>query len=91
MTKYINFTVLTEQEVTRTDKNEKEIAKNISCRLQFLDSARFMASSFLNLANDISEEIHKIKFKYRNNSKDDLIEHECSCSKKTIYKSLMKS
>ena len=50
-----------------------------------------MASSFLNLANDISEEIHKIKFKYRNNSKDDLIEHECSCSKRTINKSLMKS
>ena len=34
--KYINFTVLTEQEVTRTDKNEEEIAKNISCRLQFM-------------------------------------------------------
>ena len=50
-----------------------------------------MASSFLNLANDISEEIPKIKFKYRNNSKDDLIEYERSCSKKTINKSLIKS
>ena len=68
---------------------KKKLQKNISWRLQFFDSARFMASSFLNIANDISEEIHKIKFKYRNNSKDDLIEYKCSCSKKTINKNLM--
>ena len=31
--------------VTKIDKNGEEITKNISCILQILDSARFMASS----------------------------------------------
>ena len=42
--KYITFTVPIEKELTRTDKNGKEITKNISYILQFIDSARFMAS-----------------------------------------------
>ena len=46
--KYITFTVLTEK-VTRIDKNGEEITKNISHILQFIDSARFMASSLSNL------------------------------------------
>ena len=40
-----------EKEVTRTDINEEEITKNISYILQFIDSARFMASSLSDLAN----------------------------------------
>ena len=43
--KYINFTVLIKEEVTRVDKNGKEITKTISYRLKFIDSAIFMASS----------------------------------------------
>ena len=46
--KYITFTVLTEK-VTRIDKNGEEITKNISHILQFIDSARFTASSLSNL------------------------------------------
>ena len=61
--KYITFTVPIEKEVTRTDKNGEEITKNISYILQFIDSARFMASSLSNLANNLSEEIHRIKCK----------------------------
>ena len=34
-----------EKEKTRFDKNGEEITKNISYILQFIDSARFMASS----------------------------------------------
>ena len=34
-----------EKEVTRIDKNGEEITKSISYILQFIDSARFMASS----------------------------------------------
>ena len=41
----MTFTVPIEKEVTRTDKNGEEITKNISYILQFIDSARFMASS----------------------------------------------
>ena len=59
--KYVTFTVQIEKEVTRIDKNGKEITKMISYRLQFIDSARFMASSLSNLVNNLPEGIHKIK------------------------------
>ena len=53
--KHITYTVPTEKEVTIIDKNGKEITKNISYILQFLDSASFMASSVPNLVNNHSE------------------------------------
>ena len=62
--KYITFTVPIEKEVTRSGKNGEEITKNISYILQFIDSARFIASSLSNLANNLSEVIHKIKRKF---------------------------
>ena len=40
--KYITFTAPLEKEVMRIDKNGKEITKNISYILQFIDSARFI-------------------------------------------------
>ena len=43
--KYMTFIVLIKKEVTRIDRNEKEITKNTSYILQFIDSSRFMASS----------------------------------------------
>ena len=58
--KYIPFTVPIEKEVTRIDKNGGEIIKNITYILQFIDSARFMASTLSNLVNNLSEEIHRI-------------------------------
>ena len=61
--KCITFTVPIEEEVTRINKNGEEITKNISCILQFNDSARFMANSLSNLINNLSELIHKIKCK----------------------------
>ena len=67
--KYITFTVPIEEEVTRIDKNGKETTKNISYRLQFIDSARFMRSSLSNLVNNISKGIHKIKCKYGHDDK----------------------
>ena len=64
--KYITFTVPIEKEVTRIDKNGEEITKNISYILQFIHSAVFMASSFSNLVNNLSEAVHRIKCKFRN-------------------------
>ena len=61
--KYIAFTVPIEKAVRRIDKNEKETTKNISYILQFIDSARFMASSLSNLVNHLSEGIRRIKCK----------------------------
>ena len=70
----------------------KEITKDISYILQLTDSGRFMASSLSNLANNLSEGIHRIKCKFGNknkkceacgiNFKDGLIEYKClSCNK----------
>ena len=44
--------------------------KTISCRSQFTDSARFMASSLSNLVINLAEEIHKTKCKYGQNDKN---------------------
>ena len=42
--KYTTSTVPIEKEVTRIAKNRVKITKNMSYMLQFIDSARFMAS-----------------------------------------------
>ena len=67
--KYITFTVSIEKEITRIDKNGKEITKKISYILQFIDCARLMASSLSNLVNNLSEGIHKIKCKFGHDDK----------------------
>ena len=67
--KYITYTNPIEKEVTTIDKNGKEITNNISYILQFIDSAKFMASSLSNLVNDLSEGIHRIKCKHGYNDK----------------------
>ena len=51
------------KEVTRIDKNGEEITKNISYILQFIDSARFIASSLSNFVNNLYEGLHRIKCK----------------------------
>ena len=65
--KYITFTVPIEKEVMRIDKNGEEITKNISYISQFIDSARFMASSLSNLANNLSEGLPRIQCKSEHN------------------------
>ena len=42
------------------DKSRKEITKTVSCILQLIDSARFMASLLSNLVNNLAEGIHRI-------------------------------
>ena len=55
--KYITFSVSIDKKITRIDKNGEKITKTISCRLQFIDSARFIVSSLSKL---VAEGIHKI-------------------------------
>ena len=64
---YITLTVTTGKEVTRINKNEEKVVKNISFIFPFIDSAGFMASSLSNLIKNLSEEIHRIKSKFRYN------------------------
>ena len=51
-------------------KMEKKLQKNISYILQFIDSSVFMASSLSNLANNLSERIHRIKCKFGRNDQN---------------------
>ena len=53
-----NLYISNRKKVTRIDKNGEEITKNISNTLQFIDSARFLASSISNLVNNLFEGIH---------------------------------
>ena len=62
--KYITFTVPIEKKVTRIGKSGEEITRKLSYILQFIDRARFMASSLSNLVNNLSKEIHRIKCKF---------------------------
>ena len=55
------ITVPVEKEVTRIDKNGEDITKNIWYILQFIDSARFMASSLSRFVDNFSARIHTIK------------------------------
>ena len=47
-------------QVTRINRNGEKNTKNISYILQFINSARFMASSLSNLVNNLSERVHRI-------------------------------
>ena len=40
---------------------EKKLQKSIFYILQFIDSARFMAVSLLNLVDNLDREIHKVE------------------------------
>ena len=42
----------------------EKLQKNISYILQFIDSAKLMASSLSSLFNNLSEEIHRVKCKF---------------------------
>ena len=80
--KYITFLAAIEKEVIRIDKK----VETVSHRIQFIDSARFMASSLSNLVYNVFEGIHKIKCKHCKNCsleytnvKYGLIEFKCLC------------
>ena len=67
--KYITVSAPIEEEVKRIDKNGEEITKTIYYRLQFINSARLMASSLSILVNNLPEGIHKIKRKNGHDNK----------------------
>ena len=83
--KYITLIVPIEKEVIRTDKNGDEITKNISCILQSIDSVRFVVSSLLNLANNLSEGIHRIKCKFGHNYKKNVKLLELNSNIATVF------
>ena len=80
--KFITFTVPIEEGVTRINKNGERITKNISYILQFIHSARFMASSLSNLVNNLSEGLHRINCKLEH---DDKKFHTCGIKYKYCH------
>ena len=58
--KYITSSIPIEKKVMRIDKNGEEITKAVSDRLQFIDSARLIASSLSNLVNNLAKEFIKL-------------------------------
>ena len=59
-----NFSFPIEKEVTNIDKDGNDITVvTVSYKIKFIDSARFMAISLSNLADNLTEGIHKIKCK----------------------------
>ena len=67
----------------KIDKDGKESVVNIFYKIKFIDCAKFMASSLSNLADTLSEGIHKIKYKNCNcclkyeSVKDNLLKYKC--------------
>ena len=66
------------------------------CKIKFIDSARFMASSLPNLVDNLVEGIHKIKWKVCNffleyeSAKENLIKHKRLSYNKDYSKKLDK-
>ena len=78
-----NFFCSKKNEITKIDKDGNESVVNISYKIKFIDSARFMASSLSNLVDNLAEGIHRIKCKdcdcfleYKI-VKDNLIKYKC--------------
>ena len=83
-----NFSVPIEKEVTKIDKDGKESVINISYKIKFIDSARFIVTSLSNLVDNLAKGNHKIKcedcdcfLKYENVKDDLIIYKRLSCNK----------
>ena len=71
--------------VTRVDKIGEKITKNISNILQFIDSARYTASTFSNLVDNLSEALHRVKCKLQSDEKKNVKQMELNISFATVF------
>ena len=92
---YKTFSIPIEKEIIKIDKDGNESVVTMYYKIKFIDSARFMATSLSNLADSLTEEIHKITcqdcecfFEYEC-VKDNLIKYKCLI--KIIQTKLMKN
>ena len=94
---YKTFSVSIKKEI---DKDGSKTDETITCKIKFIDSARFMDSSSSDLVDNLIEGINKIKCKdygcfleYKR-VKGDLIIHKClsynKCYSKTLNEKLKK-
>ena len=59
--KYISFSVPIKKQITKIDKDGNDKIANISYKIKFIDSVRFMSSSLSNLVDNLSEGLHSDK------------------------------
>ena len=82
--KYKTFSVSIKREVLKIEKDGNESVVTISYKIVFVDSRRFMAISLSNLADNLTERIHKIKCK----DCDCCLKSECLKNNSIKYKCL---
>ena len=58
-----NFSSSNRKNVTKIDKDGNEGVLNISQKIKFIDSARFMITSLSNLDDNLSKRVNKIECK----------------------------
>ena len=77
------FSIPIEKEVTETDKDDNKSLVSVYYKIKFIDSVRFMATPLSNLVDNLTEGIHKIKWKdcdcflESESVKDNLIKYKC--------------
>ena len=59
--KYITFSVPIKKQITKIDKDGNDKIVNISYKIKFIDSFRFMSSSLSSLVDNLSEGLHSDK------------------------------
>ena len=86
--KYNPFSIPMKKEITIINKDGNQNVDNVSYKIKFIDSIRFMTTSLSNLVDSLAEGIHKIKckdcdcFLEYESVKDNLIKYKCfSCNK----------
>ena len=95
--KYKNFSILIKKEITKIDETGNESFENISYKIKFIDSARFMASSLSNLLDNFTDKGHKITckgcdyFLEYESVKDNLTKYNAHFSIKIILTKLIKN
>ena len=82
--KHKNFCLAIKTKIIKIDKDGNETVESISYKIKFSESARLMASSLSNLANNLTEGIHEIKCK----GCGSFLEYKCVKGNLIIYKCL---
>ena len=93
--KYITFSVPIKKEIIKKDKYGNDKATEISYKIKFIDSCRFMSTSLSNLVSNLSERLHndrcidcKSYFDYMK-TKDEQLIFRCFRCKKNYEKDLI--
>ena len=86
--KYITFLVPIKKKITKIDKDGNDKIVNISYKIKFIDSFKFMSSSLSSLVSNNSDGLHSDKctdckfcLEYMSVKDDQLIFRRCKCKK----------